>query len=112
VASSLDDLRAMPEEVRRVFGGALHMTQMGVRPEAARPFGEGLPREVMKMAHRYDGETYRMAFTWVLAGAVYLLDVFQKKASTGIGTPERDLRRIRARWKAARAHHQTYYRAG
>lgn len=109
IGPSLDDLAAMPAEVRKAFGGALRMTQLGERPEEARPFGEGLPREVMKLVLRHDTDTYRMAFSWSLSGAVYLLDVFKKKSTSGRGTPSKNLRRIGARWKAARAHHQRYY---
>jgi phage-related protein len=109
IGSSLDDLAEMPAEVRRAFGGALRMTQLGERPEDARPFGEGLPREVMKLVFQHDTDTYRMAFSWSLSGAVYLLDVFKKKWTSGRATPIKDLRRVGSRWKTAQAHHQRYY---
>jgi phage-related protein len=109
IASSLTDLTAMTEGIRSVFGGALSMAQRGVRPEGARPFGEGLPCEIMKMVQRHDGDPFRMAFSSSLSGAVYLLDVFKKKSSLGAATPQKDLRRIHARWQAARLHHQEFY---
>jgi phage-related protein len=63
-------------------------------------------------AVRYDSDTYRMAFTWALPGAVYLLDVFKKKSSAGRATPKKDLDRIASRWEDARAHHDRHYGGG
>lgn len=65
VASSLADLKAMPRAVRVAFGGALRAAQMGQRPEGCRPFGEGIPRQVMKMTVDFETDTYRMAFVGV-----------------------------------------------
>lgn len=92
------------------FGGALRMAQLGERPEDARPFGEGLPRQIMKIVKRLDGDTYRMAFSWALPGAVYLLDVFKKKSTSRRATPKPDLSRILGRWKDAQIHNEEFYR--
>ena len=102
----------MPEMVRREFGAAIWMAQRGEVPEDATPWGEGLPREIKKFALRHDSGTYRMAFTWALPGAVYLLDVFKKKSSVGRATPKKDLDRIASRWEDARAHHDRHYGGG
>jgi phage-related protein len=40
------------------------------------------------------------------AGVVYVLHAFQKKANTGIATPQGDIRRIKARLKIAKAHYE------
>ena len=60
------------------------MTAVRKPPDGARPFGEGLPRTVMKLAEDDDGDTYRAAHTVALPRAVYVLHVFQKSKS-GIG---------------------------
>ena len=99
----------MPAPVRYDLGGALWMAQRGVVPAGATPWGEGLPRQIKKFTVRHDSDTYRMAFTWELPGAVYLLDVFKKKSSSGRATPKRDLNRIETRWKDAQANHDLYY---
>ena len=78
-------------------------------PHSARPFGEGLPREVMKLVEDYDKRTYRAAYTVALPSAVYVLHVFTKKSKSGIGTPGSDKDRIRARLRAAREHHAVRY---
>lgn len=109
VASSIKDLRALPEEIKDVFGAGLLDAQYGEHPDGARPFGEGLPREVMKLVEDYDGNTYRAAYTVALSNAVYVLHVFTKKSKRGIETPRPDKDTIRVRLQAAKEHHKRFY---
>lgn len=99
----------MPEEVQDVFGSALLDAQYGDHPEGARPFGEGIPRSVMKLVENHDGDTFRAAYTVSLPHAVYVLHVFKKKSSSGIRTPRPDKDRIRTRLQAAENHHRQRY---
>ena len=92
-----------------VFGSALLDAQYGDVPEGARAFGEGAPREVMKLVEDYDGDTYRAAYTVSFVEAVYVLHVFKKKAKSGIGTPQPDKDLIRTRLRAAAEHYQRTY---
>lgn len=110
IGSSKRDLGDLPEPVQDVFGSALLDAQYGDVPEGARPFGEGVPREVMKLVEDYDGDTYRAAYTVVFAEAVYVLHVFKKKSKSGIGTPQPDKDLIRGRLRAAVEHWQQTYR--
>lgn len=109
VGSSRKDLRELPEDVQDVFGSALLDAQYGDVPDGARAFGEGVPREVMKLAEDYDGDTYRAAYTVSFPLAVYVLHVFRKKAKSGIGTPQPDKDLIRTRLRAAAEHYQRTY---
>jgi phage-related protein len=109
IGSSLKDLRALPEDVKDVFGAGLLDAQYGDHPEGARPFGEGLPRDVMKLVDDHDGNTYRAAYTVVLSNAVYVLHVFTKKSKRGIEAPRPDKDTIRARLQAAKEHHKRFY---
>lgn len=105
IGSSKNDIRALPDDVRDVFGQALLDVQYGDHPPGARPFGEGLPREIMKLSEDFDGNTYRAVYTVAFREVVYVLDVFMKKAKSGIGTPKADKHRVLSRFKAARAHY-------
>ena len=107
--SSKKDLRDMPEDVQDVFGWALLDAQYGDHPEGARPFGEGLPREVLKLVEDFDGDTFRAAYTVAFSRAVYVLHVFKKKSSSGIGTPRPDKELIKARLATAREHYRRTY---
>ncbi len=109
VSSSHRDLKQLPEEVQDVFGSSLLDVQYGDLPEGARRFGEGLPREVMKLAEDFEGDTYRAAYTVAFPEAVYVLHVFKKKSKAGIATPQPDKGLIRTRLKLAEEHyHRTY----
>lgn len=108
-------MQAMPEEVQDVFGQALMAAQFGDHIPGARPFGEGVPRDVLKLVEEDDGETYRAAYVVAFPGVVYLLDVFQKKSKSGTATPQADVDRVSARYKAAKhdydQHKATYLAA-
>ncbi|MBW3570470.1 MAG: type II toxin-antitoxin system RelE/ParE family toxin [Gemmatimonadetes bacterium] len=112
LGASLDDLGEMPIEIRRAFGRAIRVAQYGAFPEDSRPFGEGLPREVLKLIESHHGDTYRAAVVVEFPECVYLLHVFKKKASSGKATPKPVLDTIRARWSAAKEHHRITYGPG
>lgn len=94
----------MPEDVRRVFGAALSDAQMGDWPAGARPFGEGVSRQVLKLVEDAPSGTYRVAFTLAFPGRIYVLHAFHKKAVRGIATPAREIATVVARFQAAREH--------
>jgi len=99
----------MPEDVQDVFGAALLDAQYGDTPEGARPFGEGVPREVMKLVEDHEGDTFRAAYTVSFARAVYVLHVFKKKSKRGVATPGPDKDLIRGRLRVAQQHYRRTY---
>ena len=109
IGSSLKDARALPEDVKDVFGRALLDVQYGDHPLGARPFGEGLPREIMKLSDDHDGNTYRAVYTVAFGSVVYVLDVFTKKSKSGIATPKADKARVLARYQAAAEHYRIHH---
>jgi phage-related protein len=105
VGSARNDLRALPEAVKDLFGYALYLAQMGelhIHSKPLRGFGGAGVLEVME--NDATG-TYRAVYTVRLAGAVYVLHAFQKKSRRGIATPRQDIELIRARLRQAEAHH-------
>jgi phage-related protein len=52
-----------------------------------------------------DGDTYRAVYTVRLAGVVYALHAFQKKAKAGIETPKAEIELIKARLRRAQEHY-------
>jgi len=112
IGSSRDDLRAFPNEVRRVMGVAINDAQNGEehpRAKALKGFGG---RSVLEVVDDEDGDTYRAVYTVRFAGIVYVLHAFQKKSKKGIATPKRDIELIRARLKLAEAHYRENYGKG
>lgn len=109
MGSSLRDIRQLPPDVQDVFGRAFLDAQYGDHPVGARPFGEGVPREIMKLSDSSDREAYRAAYT-IFPEVVYVLHVFHKKSKSGVATPKADKRRVELRFGAAVEHYLEHYR--
>ena len=101
VAGSKKDLLSLPSQVIDTFGYALHLAQCGGKHESTyvlRGFGSA---GVLEVIEDWRGNTYRCVYTVKVAGAVYVLHVFQKKSTSGIATPQHDIDLIRERLKLA-----------
>ena len=108
VGASLEDLRRCPEAVQDVVGYALHLAQLGDQPPNAKRL-KGELAGIVEIVDDVDRRTYRAVYTIKLAGVVYVLHVFQKKATHGIATPRREIELIKQRLALARAHHAAHY---
>jgi phage-related protein len=90
------------------MGYALFLAQQGGQHPAAKRL-RGELRGVMEVVDDCDGNTYRAVYTVHLAGAVYVLHVFQKKATRGIATPTREVALIKQRLQRPKQHHAAHY---
>jgi len=106
IASSLKDLKEMPEDVRRFFGVALFMAQAGGKHPDAKPLKGFSGSGVLEVVEDHDGDTFRAVYTVRFASAVYVLHVFQKKSKTGIATPQAEIEKIKTRLKAVEEMHR------
>lgn len=97
VGSTLEDLRAFPEEVRLEMGHALHLAQMGDKSQDAKPLRGFQGAGVLEVVENHDGNTYRAVYTVKLASGVYALHAFQKKSHKGNATDQRDLELVKKR---------------
>jgi phage-related protein len=70
VGSSLEDLRAFPEEVKRVLGYGLHLAQMGDKHPDAKPLRGFRGAGVLEVIEDFAGDTYR-ARKWSESARVY-----------------------------------------
>ena len=103
----------MPEDVQDVFGSALLDAQYGDHPEGARPFGEGLPRAIMKLVENFDGDTFRVGYTVFFCprpSTCFMCS--RKKSSSGRSTPKPDKNVLRARLQLAERHYRSHYGGG
>jgi phage-related protein len=101
VGSSLEDLRAFPDEVKRTMGYALHLAQMGGKHLDAKPLRGFGGAGVLEVVDNLAGNTYRAVYTVRFPTAVYVLHAFQKKARRGIATPKQDIELVRSRLRRA-----------
>lgn len=101
IASSKDDLRAMPAMVRDEIGYALHRAQEGGRSDKAKPFKGFGSAAVLEIVEDDIGGTYRAVYTVKFKEAIFVLHVFQKKSKRGIATTRQDINLIKSRFKLA-----------
>jgi len=87
--------------VRKKLGFALYQSQIGQRHESAKML-HGFTDTVWQIRADDPSGTYRTVYAAQLGEAVYVLHAFQKKATSGIATPQRELDLIRQRLQLAR----------
>lgn len=109
VASARDDLIALPDEVRSVFGFAIYQAELGEKHPDAKPLQGFGGAGVLEVVEDHRGDTYRAVYTVKFAGVVYVLHAFQKKSKKGAKTDQRDIKRIKARLKIAEQHYAEHY---
>jgi len=106
VGTSLKDMRAMPDEVKRFFGVALFAAQVGGKHPEAKPMKGFTGSGVLEVVEDYNTDTYRAVYTVRYVDAVYVLHVFQKKSKKGIATPQEEIDKIKKRLSAVEELHQ------
>ena len=97
VGSARDDLRALPDEVRRELGFDLRRVQLGAMPRDWKTMTSVGPG-VVEIRVRVGG-AFRLMYVAKFAEAIYVLHVFQKKTQQ---TAAMDMEVARTRLKAVR----------
>lgn len=105
MGSSRADLSVFPDAARGEMGFALYLAQCGGKHPKVKPLKGFGGAGVLEVAADWDGDTFRAVYTVRLAGAVYVLHAFQKKAKRGIATPRREMELIARRLKDAETLH-------
>lgn len=101
MASTRDDIRKFPLEVRQEIGFALYAAQRGGKALNAVPLSGFGGAGVLEVISDFDGDTYRAVYTVRFETAVYVLHDFKKKAHRGIATPRKEMDLVRIRYKQA-----------
>jgi len=101
LVDSLVRLTGFPPMVRRKLGFALYQSQIGQRHESAKML-HGFTDSVWQVRADDPSGTFRTVYAAQLGDAVYVLHAFQKKATSGVATPKRELDLIRQRLILAR----------
>lgn len=100
MASSKDDLSALPREVKASFGSRLFELQQGKTPLDMKPlprFGAG----VCELRESFERNAYRVMYVVNLKKALYVLHAFMKKSKSGIALPKPDVELIIRRLRRA-----------
>jgi phage-related protein len=101
LVDSLNRLTDFPPVVRQKLGFALYQAQIGQKHESAKML-HGFAETVWQVRADDPGGTYRAVYVTQFGEAIYVLHAFQKKAMSGIATPQREIDLIRQRLKLAR----------
>lgn len=109
IASAKKDLLAMPVEVQRVVGYALHIAQISETAANVRAMQGFAGASVLEIRDSFSGDTYRAVYTVRFGAAIYVLHCFQKKSKSGIATDLQDIELIRARLNLAQEHYRARY---
>jgi phage-related protein len=101
VGSSLNDLRAFPEEARRIAGHQLHLVQQVLEPDdwkSMASVGAGVYEIRIHTAVEH-----RVFYVAKFAEGIYVLHAFQKKTQQ---TPSKDVQLARDRYQEVLKHRQ------
>lgn len=101
LVDTLERLTGFPPVVRKRLGFALYQAQIGQQHESAKIL-RGFSETVWQVRADDPSGTYRAVYVAQLGEAIYVLHAFQKKATSGIATPRRELDLIRQRLQLAR----------
>jgi len=101
LVDSLDRLAGFPPAVRHKLGFALYQAQIGQKHESAKML-HGFAERFWQVRADDPRGTYRAEYVAQFREGVYVLHAFQKKATSGIATPQRELDLIRQRLQLAR----------
>jgi phage-related protein len=105
IGSSRADLSALPSEVKDVFGQAIFLAQIGEKHIDAKPLkGDAFKGSgVMEVVEAFDGNAYRAVYAAKAGPYICVLHAFQKKSTTGIKTPKKEIDLVKKRLKDAKA---------
>jgi phage-related protein len=101
LVDTLVRLTAFPPAVRKGLGFALYQAQIGQQHESAKML-RGFAETVWQVRSDNQSGTYRAVYVAQFGDAIYVLHAFQKKSTSGIATPRRELDLIRQRLRLAR----------
>ncbi len=104
IGSSKEDLKKFPSEVREEVGYALYFAQQGEKHLHSKPLKGFLSANVIEIIENFNTDTYRVVYTVRFKNLVYILHAFQKKSTSGIKTPKRDINLINSGLKMVEAH--------
>ena len=101
IGSARKDLKAFPDEVKKVMGYALYEAQLGRKALSAKPLSGFGGTSVLQVVEDHQTDTYRAVYTVKFDDLVYVLHAFQKKSKNGVATPKPDIDLIKRRLKVA-----------
>ncbi len=98
IKGALKDFQRLPEPVQDDATDALTKIAQGDTATIAKPM-TGLGAGVWELVIKERGDTFRVIYALQLAGDIWVVHAFQKKAKSGIATPKHEIDLVRERIK-------------
>ena len=95
------NIRSFPPGAQKEMGDELQVIQFGGMPKNAKPF-KGVGSGILEIALAFEKNAYRTVLAVQLGESIYILHAFQKKAKSGIKTPQKDVDLIKRRYREAK----------
>lgn len=92
------DFEEFPEDVQSDMFDALTLAAEGGKSDKAKPF-KGMDGGVFEIAIKYRGAAFRTIYAVKIGADIWVIHAFQKKSTTGIKTPQREIDLIVQRLK-------------
>ena len=98
VKAALKDFGEFPQVVQERMKDALTIASLGQKADIAKPM-KGLGSGVFEIALPYRSDAYRAVYAVQLGDVIWVVHAFQKKSTSGIATPKREIELVKARLK-------------
>jgi len=98
VKAALKDFGAFPQAVQERMKDALAIASLGEKADIAKPM-KGLGSGVFEIALPYRSDAYRAVYAVQLGDVIWVIHAFQKKSTSGIATPKREIELVKTRLK-------------
>ena len=98
IKAALREFETFPEEARSIFLVALTMAAEGGKADIAKPM-HGIGSGVLEITLSYRANAFRVVYAVQVGQDLWVLHAFQKKATQGIRTPQREIDVIKDRLK-------------
>ena len=98
IKAARKDFEAFPDRAMNRAFDALTVVADGGTPEIAKPLA-GLGAGVWELAIKERGDAYRVVYALQVGDDIWVVHAFQKKATKGIATPQKEVELIKARLK-------------
>jgi phage-related protein len=92
------EFEKFPAGAREVMQTALDIAALGGKADIAKPL-KGLGAGVMEIALPYRTDAYRVIYAVQFGDDLWVIHAFQKKSTSGIATPQKEVELIKARIK-------------
>ena len=90
------EFEKFPEGARMVCLTALTIAAEGGKSDIAKPL-QGVGSGVLEIALPFKGDAFRVVYALLLGPDIWVIHAFQKKSTTGIKTPKREIDLVKDR---------------